>query len=282
MSDRAAMPGAAFRIGSVISRGVSTYFRNIVSFLILSVIAFLPAIVVTVIFGAMVANVESVMREGEGPSAGLILGIVLWVLAFVLGWLWLSAGITYGVIASLRQGKINLGEVMATSLKSVLPLLGLGVIIMLIMMGLGLLVLIPFLGIIVLFVLGLYLMVRWWVAIPAVVVESIGPIAALGRASELTKGNRWSVLGVMVLWGLVAGLVGTVVITLLSLAAGVPLDAQAAPVDAGAGGVVIQIVSGFVNLILAGLGASVVAVGYHDLRIAREGGDTEQIARAFD
>lgn len=282
MSERATMPGAAFRVGSVISRGVSTYFRNVVSFLILSVIAFLPAIVITVVFGAMSADLELLVREGETPGGGVIVGVVLWVLAFVVGWLWLSAGITYGVIASLRQGRVNLGEAMATSLKAVLPLLGLGVVSVAIMIGLGLLIFIPVLGFFVILVVGAYLMVRWWVAIPTVVVESIGPIAALGRSSELTKGNRWSVLGVMVLWGLLAFVVGAVIQVVLALAAGMPLDPEAATVDAGSGGVVVQIVGGIVNLVFAGLGASVVAVGYHDLRIAKEGGDTNQIARAFD
>ena len=35
-------------------------------------------------------------------------------------------------------------------------------------------------------------------------------------------------------------------------------------------------------MVVGGIWATIIAVAYHDLRIAKEGGDTEQIARAFD
>ncbi len=283
MTDRSAQRGAEFRIGSVISKGVSTYFRNFFTFLILSIVAFLPAIVIGIVFGAMLMNMERAVTSEQEISTGAIIGIVLLVLAFVLGWLWMSASITYGVIASLRQGGINLGQAIATSFRAVVPLLGLGAIVTLLFAAMALLIFIPVAGIFLVLGLGGYLMVRWWVAIPALVVESIGPIRALSRAAELTKGCRWAVLGVIVLWGLVAGITGVAISAVLSLALGLPMGMEeTAAVDLGTGGIVLQVVSGIVDIIFGGLGASVVAVGYHDLRIAKEGGDTEQIAQAFD
>jgi hypothetical protein len=53
----------------------------------------------------------------------------------------------------------------------------------------------------------LYLLTVWTVSVPALVAEPIGPIAALGRSWELTRGRRWRILGAFVLIGLCAAVV---------------------------------------------------------------------------
>ena len=126
MTDHIGARGPEFRVGSVIGRAVSVYFGNIVPILIISLIAYLPLIVLTVLFASSASNFEA-MAQGQVPmGAAEIVGLVLLVLAAVVGWNWLSAGVTYGVIAALRQGRINLGEALGTSLRAVLPLIGLG------------------------------------------------------------------------------------------------------------------------------------------------------------
>lgn len=285
MTDHIGARGPEFRVGSVIGRAVSVYFGNIVPILIISLIAYLPLIVLTVLFAASASNFEA-MAQGQVPMGAVeVVGVVLFVVAAVVGWNWLSAGVTYGVIAALRQGRINLGEALGTSLRAVLPLIGLGVIAILVFALLALLNFIPIAGTIAFFVLMIYLLVRWWVVIPAIVVERIGPIAGLGRASALSKGNFWKILAVIVLWGVAAVIVAMIVQFAMLAATGVPLDLDGAgsvAQEGASGNWVVDLVSGIFNMIVVGLGASVVAVGYHDLRIAREGGDTEQIARAFD
>ena len=285
MTDHIGARGPEFRVGSVIGRAIAVYFGNFVPILIISVIAYLPLIVLSVLFAASAPNFDA-MAQGQVPmDAVAIVGVVLFVVAAVVGWNWLSAGVTYGVIAAMRQGRINLSEALGTSLRAVLPLIGLGAIAILIFALLMLLNFIPIAGTIAFFVLGVFLVVRWWVVIPAIVVERLGPIAGLGRASALSKGNFWKILAVVVLWGVAAMIVAMVVQFAMLAIAGVPLDLQGTESlahEAASGNWLVEIVSGVINMILVGLGASVVAVGYHDLRIAREGGDTEQIARAFD
>ena len=284
MTQHGASGAAGFRIGSVIGRGISTYFGNFLSFALLSIIAFLPAFVVGAIFGASMFDVAAMSQPGWTPDAGFVAGIVLAVIAGVIGWNWLSAGVTYGVIAAMRQGRVNLGEALTTSLRSILPLVGLGALAVLFFTVMALLVLIPFLGILIFMGLTGYLVVRWWVVIPAIVVEQIGPIDGLRRAAELTRGNRWSILGVIALWVVVSMVAMMVVQMVLTVAFGMPMDMEAGMATEHAGGGVnwaVQIVVGLVDLLFVGLGASVVAVGYHDLRIAAEGGSSEQIARSF-
>lgn len=46
---------------------------------------------------------------------------------------------------------------------------------------------------------GVYVLVSWSVAIPAAVIEQRGALSALGRSAALTRGNRWSLFGLIVL-----------------------------------------------------------------------------------
>jgi hypothetical protein len=105
----------------------------------------------------------------------------------------------------------------------------------------------------------------WAVVIPACVVEGLGPIASMGRSADLTKGCRWKVFGVMLLAALLlmVGLVLQVVLGMLSQA--------------------VASIYGWLLLVawIAYWNCMTIMV-YHDLRVAKEGVDTEQIAAIFD
>jgi uncharacterized membrane protein len=122
------------------------------------------------------------------------------------------------------------------------------------------------LGFMLLVVPGIILATALAITIPVCVVEQIGPFASIRRSAFLTKGNRWRILGI---WLLVA--VVTLVASGLAL-----LFKHALGMDAGAilGFVMQSVVSAFTTL------AAVVM--YHDLRVAKEGVDTNRIAAVFD
>ncbi|HXX61988.1 MAG TPA: glycerophosphoryl diester phosphodiesterase membrane domain-containing protein [Candidatus Sulfotelmatobacter sp.] len=48
-------------------------------------------------------------------------------------------------------------------------------------------------------VVGLYLYLRWSVAIPAIVIDGLGLRAAIARSARLTEGSRWYILGALIL-----------------------------------------------------------------------------------
>ena len=70
-------------------------------------------------------------------------------------------------------------------------------------------ILIP-LGLALLIVPGLFLAVSFQFAVFAVAVEDDGPVAALRRSWELASGNRWRLLALVVLLGVVGGVSGAV------------------------------------------------------------------------
>jgi glycerophosphoryl diester phosphodiesterase len=57
--------------------------------------------------------------------------------------------------------------------------------------------------------------VRWLLAIPAVLFEDLGPVAAIKDSVKDSKGHRWQLAGLLTLWisaGAIAGVVGTFLI----------------------------------------------------------------------
>ena len=110
-------------------------------------------------------------------------------------------------------------------------------------------------------------MAMLYVAMPACVVERLGPIKSTGRSAQLTKGYRWRVFGLL----FVIIVVGAIIQGLL-----------AGLVSAMAGRVVAQLVVLVWNAVFGAFNATVVVVAYRDLRVAKEGVDTDQIASVFD
>ncbi len=69
----------------------------------------------------------------------------------------------------------------------------------------GGIVVVAVLGAILLLAPGTYLLTVWSVAVPVVVLERPGGLRALGRSSDLVRGSRWRVCGVVVLFFVILG-----------------------------------------------------------------------------
>jgi hypothetical protein len=109
-----------------------------------------------------------------------------------------------------------------------------------------------------------------FVTTPACVVEERGPFGSMGRSAQLTSGHRWRIFGLeLLLVGLL--LISSIFIGLLDW----ELRAVAGPLLGATTGLLW-------NAVWVALYAVMVAVAYHDLRVAKEGIDIEQIASVFD
>jgi uncharacterized membrane protein len=105
-------------------------------------------------------------------------------------------------------------------------------------------VFLTFLGLIALILPGIFILLILSVALPACILEGLSPIAALKRSRDLTRGNRWPLLGLVLLDGLILIGVGIVVSLPLGLASTLP----------GLGGIFFSIISsaveGFVGVFM--------------------------------
>jgi hypothetical protein len=101
----------------------------------------------------------------------------------------------------------------------------------------------------------------------------------MGRSRELTKGHRWKVFGlqlaILIPALVVGGIVGAVIFA-VSGASGFLAVATALSTTLG------QVVNLIWSAIWKAFYAIVIVVTYHDLRVAKEGVDTDQIAAVFE
>jgi len=238
-----------FRVGRVLSRTATILSQHFLIFFVVGVVANLPAVVLTQ-RGA--AALQSGTASGEAVAL-LLTGILL---SFILSML-SQAVMVHAAFQAMRMRPVSLGDSLKVGLARVIPVILLAMIM----------VLLAALGMMLLIVPGLILLIMWFVGTPACVVERTGPWASLKRSAQLTKGHRWKIFGLMLL------------LIIVSL-----------------------IVSGLIELVIGRLGNDIlmmlatllwgaiwgayysiaVVMTYHDLRVAKEGIDIEQIAAVFD
>jgi hypothetical protein len=137
-------------------------------------------------------------------------GAALWALfALVLGLIgtfWVQGALTLAV-DDVRDGRVDtsIGE-LYTRTRPYLGSLILAGVLAAIGIGIGLLLLIA---------PGLYLLARWAVLVPTIVVEKRSTGEAFTRSGELTAGHRWSVLGVAVVTLIFSAIISGIVQAIL-------------------------------------------------------------------
>jgi hypothetical protein len=73
-------------------------------------------------------------------------------------------------------------------------------------------------GIVLLIVPGIWLLVLWYFAAQAAVVDGLGPVAAVRRSTELVRGSWWRVFGLILATGLLFGFGGAIVTSIIATA----------------------------------------------------------------
>lgn len=122
---------------------------------------------------------------------------------------------------------------------------------------------------------GAYFGIRWYLVIPAMVIEDIGIFAGLRRSWHLTRGYFWRTLGIALLFGLILLIVSTIITSPLAFISGFILA------SAGTEGqlmtsmllvnLVITAVSSLAGFIVTNMGLLISIFFYFDYRFRKEG-----------
>ena len=239
-----------FRVGSIFSRSWSVYVANFLVFTLVALVISLPNLL-----------------SGEGETAaGVVRNIavfIFWMIANTVG----MAVILYAAFQAMRGRPVVIGDAIGRGLSRFWPIVGLAIL-----QWIGIMI-----GFLLFVIPGIMLFVRWSAALPACVVEGLGPLASMRRSAQLTKGHRWKIFGIFILisigaaillaiiGGIVFALVGTFSVAGLSRGFGL--------------GTLLWLV---ITAIYTAYNNVVSVMIYHDLRVTKEGVDTEQIASVFD
>jgi hypothetical protein len=209
----------------------------------------------------------------------------------------LASGLFIVLVAAAVLGRrLDAGQTWQLLKPRLLPLIGLTLLLML----LGTVAVVALSAVIVLLVVALkewaivpalllgfgggilmvYAYVRLAVSSPALVIEGLGPIAALGRSWRLVRGSWWRVLGILLLSAIITNLLTSIIsvpITGVALVA-VGLDGDLGLATVLATGVA-TLVAGIITLPFS---AAVTGLLYTDLRMRREALDIQLTSAGVD
>jgi hypothetical protein len=257
-----------FHVGGLIVRTFRVWWQNALRFSLLGILAYAPlGLAMVGFFRLAFAASPPAAPPSPDDLPGFGVGLLLAWLATILLMIVQAGAITHASFQQLRGNRIGLGQAIGAGFRRGLPVVGTGLL-----MGLGTMV-----GMLLLVVPGIVLAVAWCTAIPAVVVERMGPVAALRRSFALTRGQRWAVFaGFLALHAIlyVAMLVVQIPAVFVAVA-----TAASSP---GTGVLVTVTVSQVLGAVFGSVILVGAAVAYHDLRTTKEGPDTEQLAAVFE
>ncbi len=249
--DAVAASEPQFTVGRVFAKSFEVFGRNFITFTLLSFLFTLPTLAVE--FFLNPAMSDDIAQVGQGSASGyaFLSNLVSLICTGLV-----SGALVYGTFQDLRGQKASFGECLSRAM-TVLTWVAVGAIIYGLITGLGFILLI---------IPGLMIMVIYWVYAPAIVVEKLGPIQALSRSAELTKGRRWHVFGLVlaiVAASIIFGAVGGMVLA--------------------TGGVITMLIGLFVIMgLISAYSAVATTVAYYYLRADKEGLEIDDIAKLFD
>jgi len=271
-----------FTVGSVLRQSLLILGRNAAGFGIVAVVFTLPAIAYSQF---LLGELAELGGDPSGASGARILAIIfvgsmtLFLLQAVA-----AAILCYGTIRDLRGGAAGLGESLRGGLPAIFRVMGITILLGLLIVLSSFVAAIPGglaaaagMGAAGAILSGLaaaiafaMIFTRYWIAIPVAVVEAAGVIASLKRSAAMTKGQRWRVFGlILVLYGLNFGVAWLT-------------DSVTNSADLSAPGWPAVILGLVVASFFLAWRSIAAAVAYHDLRIAREGHQGDEVARVFE
>lgn len=233
-------------VSEIVDAAFSLYRRHAKQYITIAAIATAPSLIINLLLGGGVEPIT------PGDFIRMVPGVIIGLVTFAL----VSAVI-------VRMGSdVYLGgdPDVAATLQRVLPrvpaLLASIVLTMVMVTVAALFLLLP----------SLYVVAVVFATVPVIVVERLGPLAAVSRSASLSKNIKLHILGTLVLvYGVYFGL--AIGIPILTLLVGNPVIQ-----------LVVQSLFGVVSAPILNL---VVMVLYYDARIRAEGFDVEHMAQSL-
>lgn len=201
-----------------------------------------------------------------GVLATLFFGMLLLIVAS----LWLQPCLVRLSYDTLQNKKASSGLVLKSSLKFMLPLFGFFILYILGVMA----------GMVLLIIPGLILSLGWMLGFQIMVLEEKGVFDSFGRAWELTKGYKWWMFLLVIVFGVIGAVISTVILIPVYLMEdpNLALLQGASPIYWGVNAIFTAIGQAMVTVLSAAWTTST----YVELRKIREGVDPESQVEVFN
>jgi len=250
-----------FRVGKVLGQTFSIFFNNFLAFFGIAVAFYAPAALFDYFFYDPQEITVLAKSDGVRGIWGQVLvslGLNLVVMAMI------QTALLYGAIEYQAGRRVGLSVMLQTVLRALVPVIIAALLVSIL----------SILGMLFLLIPGIIILVMMSMTTPAIVVEKLGPIAAMKRSSALTSGYKWPVFGVFLVLVvlLYAVMIGVGLVMGLGLDEIVMQDEQTMTLS------LWQLLSSGAYYAL--IGSCVVAV-YTNLRAAKEGATADEVADVF-
>jgi hypothetical protein len=279
--------------GELFSQTFTVFFKCLGRLIALQVLFWVPIVFLVGVGGTLVLMSGSLDELSEQGGAAMV---VTGVSAMILGFAMILLSPLPNAVAMIIISDHLLGQstpfstAFLIALKKLLGLIAVGLIYVLpwilpamvvasgvaigdgggLIIGLGVLLMLAA------FVVSVMLFATFFVAGPVLVLEQVGPGEALRRSRELTRGYRWTVLGLFFVVTMIAGIAVNFLGIGLNVFTMVLVRSEVGQLAGGLlGNLVQQVISG------AG-GGVVTVVLYFDLRVKKDGFDIENLAELVD
>ena len=252
-----------FEVGTVITRTFSVWRSNVLTFSLLTVASDAPIVAMSLIAGVPIPGMTAPNRNPFHPGqTPLSFPTSIWFayLATMVLVLIQVGGITQAVMSHLSGKRVSVPEMITAGLKRFFPMLGV-ILVSYLMLVFGLVLLI---------VPGVILVCALSVTIPVSVLERQGIFGPISRSFFLTKGHRLAIFLAALIFFVVFAAVYTFGSFMLPT-----YTASFSPMLGTLLGLALNIAFGSLAWILP-------CVIYHDLRVAKEGLDPQQLSAVFD
>jgi len=264
-------------VGEVIDVSINLFTRNLRALLTIAAAVVVP--VTLVIFGLDLIALQEAGRNSSNAALyeigdelrvldeqRYVTVTIIQAIITILAYLVVTGAAFRGVSEAYLGRTPDVGASVRYAGRRAHSLLWLGILMM---VGIGI-------GFVLLVIPGIWLLVAWAVAVPALMVEGARGTKAIGRSFGLTRQHWWRTLGAL--------LVGFIFIALIEFLLGL----AAAAFD-GVATDSVYLWAAFLDalnavsvIITAPLQAAIITVIYFDLRVRKEGFDVEVLARQLD
>jgi len=237
----------------IIDVAIQLFRRHYATFVMLMMLAAFPYWIVLWMSGlmTMMANPLALgARMAFNPSVSLLLPLT-WVWMFVF-----RGAIIVAASDAYLNGVIEPGRAVSTTLSKALPLIGASVLL-----ALGCAVV----ALPTLFIGVVYLLLRYFAILPAILLENQSVTNAFHRSRDLSFGFKWRILGTMFLSWVIMFVVILLFQALLAFTSLPPLAGQ--------------LVSAAASVFIGPLITLTLTVLYYDQRVRKDGFDLEVATR---
>ena len=253
-------------IGRILSQSFSILFRRFVLFFAISFVVQLAVLLIVrlIVPTPDIANPADLSAFSSiGTFVGILLGLV-------------ATSVTTGIIVVAAYdawlgNPSRPGAYIGAALAAIVPLVVLSIVT-----NIGFV-----LGFMLFVLPGLYLAAMWSCVTPAIVAEGMG-FASLGRSAELTRNYRWSIIGLLIVVGLIVIGISLVLQAAVGSLMGVNALVPGPEQMAVATSLPYQLLNAAVGALTAAFMAIVTAVLFARLKEIKEGVGYEDLGSVFD